>query len=154
MEGSQNLTSPRRDDPQAELRKLWRSTWRAYDRARDELLARGVPSDLIGQHLPRIDWGVFAPLRCGARTKGTGAPCKLTTIEAGGRCKFHGGLSTGPKTPEGRARAAQNGRRTPALQGFAGTCIGGHNLRQTHRRDAASARPPLPAPDSTRQVNE
>jgi hypothetical protein len=28
-----------------------------------------------------------------------------------GRCKYCGGLNTGPKTPEGKARSAQNGRK-------------------------------------------
>lgn len=29
----------------------------------------------------------------------------------GGRCKWHGGLSTGPKTLEGKAKCADNLRR-------------------------------------------
>ena len=111
MEIRESLTSHAPADPQAELRKLWRRTIRAEKRARDALLAQGVPSDLVGMYLPRSDWSVFAALRCGARTKATGQPCKLKDLGAGGRCRFHGGLSTGPKTPEGRARSAQNGRR-------------------------------------------
>ena len=39
---------------------------------------------------------------CGARTR-QGAPCGNLGM-ANGRCRFHGGLSTGPKTPEGMAR--------------------------------------------------
>jgi hypothetical protein len=46
-------------------------------------------------------------LPCGARTR-AGAPCKLTTIYKNGRCKLHGGLSTGPKSSEGVARALEN----------------------------------------------
>lgn len=34
-----------------------------------------------------------------------GLPCIALGDGAGGRCRFHGGLSTGPKTPEGRQRA-------------------------------------------------
>jgi hypothetical protein len=49
--------------------------------------------------------------RCGAKTKLTGRPCKRRDIEANGRCKLHGGLSTGPKTAEGKARSARNGFR-------------------------------------------
>jgi len=49
-------------------------------------------------------------LRCGARTR-KGAPC-LVRVEAGKRrCRFHGGLSTGPRTPEGKARIAAAQRR-------------------------------------------
>ena len=47
-------------------------------------------------------------LACGAKTR-AGTPCKLTSIYDNGRCKFHGGASTGPKTAEGKARAALNG---------------------------------------------
>ena len=47
-------------------------------------------------------------LRCGAKTR-AGTPCKLRSIYDNGRCKFHGGLSTGPKTPEGKKRSAMNG---------------------------------------------
>jgi hypothetical protein len=54
-------------------------------------------------------------LACGAKTR-SGSPCKRTDIYLNGRCKFHGGLSTGPKTPAGRARAVANlAGRTPDL---------------------------------------
>lgn len=46
-------------------------------------------------------------LTCGAIKK-NGVACGSTTLCANGRCKFHGGASTGPRTPEGRARALQN----------------------------------------------
>jgi hypothetical protein len=41
---------------------------------------------------------------CGARTR-KGAPCQSKLLLAGRKCKFHGGKSTGPRTPEGRAKA-------------------------------------------------
>ena len=40
---------------------------------------------------------------CGAKTR-QGRPCIRTGL-ANGRCKNHGGLSTGAKTPEGKARS-------------------------------------------------
>jgi len=41
--------------------------------------------------------------RCGARTR-QGRPCRMAVVELGKRrCKFHGGLSTGPKTAGPRA---------------------------------------------------
>ena len=46
---------------------------------------------------------------CGARTR-TGAPCRRTGL-SNGRCPNHGGLSSGPRTPEGRARIAEVQRR-------------------------------------------
>ena len=45
---------------------------------------------------------------CGAKTR-AGTPCKQKAVYANGRCKFHGGLSTGPRTPEGKRRSALNG---------------------------------------------
>lgn len=41
--------------------------------------------------------------KCEARTR-RGAPCKAPA-QWNGRCRNHGGLSTGPKTPEGKAKA-------------------------------------------------
>lgn len=43
---------------------------------------------------------------CGARTR-KGTQCKAKALPGKKRCRFHGGLSTGPKTPEGRERVAQ-----------------------------------------------
>jgi hypothetical protein len=45
--------------------------------------------------------------RCGAKTR-KGTPCRCTWTYANGRCRFHGGLSTGPKTEEGWRRALSN----------------------------------------------
>lgn len=41
---------------------------------------------------------------CGAMKK-TGERCRSKELHRGGKCKFHGGLSTGARTPEGKARA-------------------------------------------------
>ncbi|WP_145930983.1 HGGxSTG domain-containing protein [Immundisolibacter cernigliae] len=49
-------------------------------------------------------------LTCGAKTR-AGTPCKRIDLYESGRCRFHGGLSTGPLTPEGKQRAALNGLR-------------------------------------------
>lgn len=43
--------------------------------------------------------------RCGAKTKRSGKPCRMKPIEGRKRCKFHGGMSTGPKTLEGQIKA-------------------------------------------------
>ena len=54
--------------------------------------------------------------RCGAKTR-AGTPCQGPAM-ANGRCRMHGGPSTGPKTPEGRERirraAWKHGRRSAA----------------------------------------
>jgi hypothetical protein len=48
---------------------------------------------------------------CGAHARTTGRPCKAPGIGRGGRCRRHGGASTGPRTPDGMARALENLRR-------------------------------------------
>jgi hypothetical protein len=45
-----------------------------------------------------------AASRCGARSKRTGKPCRAAAMP-NGRCKVHGGKSTGPRTPEGLERS-------------------------------------------------
>jgi hypothetical protein len=47
---------------------------------------------------------------CGAYARSTGKPCQAPP-RANGRCKLHGGKSTGPRTPEGKARIAEANRR-------------------------------------------
>jgi hypothetical protein len=39
--------------------------------------------------------------RCGARTR-SGEPCRAPGNGAGGRCKLHGGKSTGPRSKKGK----------------------------------------------------
>ena len=62
--------------------------------------------------------------RCGAYARTTGNPCQAKAL-TNGRCKNHGGMSTGPKTPEGRQAIAQatrkrmaTGARIRVLAGF------------------------------------
>jgi hypothetical protein len=50
--------------------------------------------------------------RCGARARSRGgAPCQCKVVPGRTRCKFHGGMSTGPKTPEGKARSIEGTKR-------------------------------------------
>ena len=41
--------------------------------------------------------------RCLAKTR-RGTPCQNPAIRGRGRCKLHGGRTTGPRTPQGKAR--------------------------------------------------
>ena len=43
--------------------------------------------------------------RCGAKARTTGQPCKRPGTLKNGRCRLHGGRSTGPKTTQGLRRA-------------------------------------------------
>ena len=55
--------------------------------------------------------------RCLAKTR-QGTPCQNPAIKGPGRCKLHGGKSTGQRTAAGRARVAavntKHGRRSKA----------------------------------------
>ena len=62
--------------------------------------------------------------RCGAFARSTGQPCQAKAL-TNGRCKNHGGLSTGPKTQKGRKAIAEatrqrmaSGQREQALEGY------------------------------------
>ncbi|MDL2317076.1 hypothetical protein LJC59_08400, partial [Desulfovibrio sp. OttesenSCG-928-A18] len=79
------------------LRRLWRS----YHDWCDCLIAeyreeQGLSDDEFpfDAKLPPFP-EVLRGLTCGARTR-KGTPCKLKDLYRSGRCKFHGGLSTGP----------------------------------------------------------
>ena len=52
--------------------------------------------------------------RCAAKTR-LGGRCKARPVRASGRCKWHGGCSTGPRTAEGKAKVALNLPRISAL---------------------------------------
>ncbi|HZV58636.1 MAG TPA: HGGxSTG domain-containing protein [Sphingobium sp.] len=58
--------------------------------------------------------GDFPPecrgMTCGALTR-TGTFCKRRDLYRSGRCKLHGGLSTGPRTAKGKRRSASNGHK-------------------------------------------
>lgn len=105
---------PSSADPQAAMRQAFVAAVKAERAEVERLRAAGVPAwemaDRMRRNPLRVDYALFAGLRCGAAGKRTGKPCPLTTIYSNGRCKFHGGLSTGPTSAEGKARAALNGR--------------------------------------------
>ena len=63
-------------------------------------------------------------IKCGAYARTTGNPCQAKAL-TNGRCKNHGGMSTGPKTIEGRRAIAESTRQRMAsgqqervLEGF------------------------------------
>lgn len=53
---------------------------------------------------------ILSGLTCGASTR-AGTLCKRRDLYRSGRCKLHGGLSTGPCTAKGKRRSARNGKR-------------------------------------------
>ena len=57
-------------------------------------------------------------MNCSAKTR-SGNPCQKPPMKGKNRCRLHGGLSTGPRTEEGKARIAaaqyKHGRRSKAF---------------------------------------
>ncbi len=69
-----------------------------------------IPAPAFVQ-LPEICRG----MRCEAKTR-SGEPCKNSGSDYGnGRCKHHGGASTGPVTKEGKKRASMNAMKTKPM---------------------------------------
>ena len=65
------------------------------------------PSPPFPDELMGLTWG--------AKTR-AGTPCKLTSLYRSGRCKFHGGMSTGPTSAEGKKRSAANGFKPNSIR--------------------------------------
>ena len=62
--------------------------------------------------------------KCEAHARTTGKPCRANAL-SNGRCKNHGGMSTGPKTLEGRQAISEatrqrmaSGQQERVLEGF------------------------------------
>ena len=108
-----------------ELRRRLKAYWAEYDRVkalRRQILEAAREDDEArfeffcdhGYAPPVIfpDYPPFPPecenMACGAKAKSTGLPCKSTIIFKNGRCRYHGGLSTGPKSPAGKLAALGN----------------------------------------------
>lgn len=83
----------------------------------DLLIKNGISEWEVAKYLPSLPRHLI-DLTCGATTR-AGTYCKLKGIYANSRCKLHGGLSTGPRTIEGKAKSSKNGlkpknnKRTP-----------------------------------------
>lgn len=58
--------------------------------------------------------------QCTAQSKRTGEQCRAPAISGKSKCRFHGGKSSGPKSPEGRQRCAEartvHGRETTTMR--------------------------------------
>ncbi len=93
--------------PQADIRGRYLAARRAHQKACATARAAGLYE--LSPGWPRLDLAPFFELRCGAKCKRTGKPCPHTSSYGNSRCKWHGGMSTGPKTPEGRANSGRNG---------------------------------------------
>ncbi len=91
---------------QDQLRKLWRCYCRASEAYFAAYRANGYRDTGDKPEFPEE----LRHLQCGAKTR-AGTPCKSKTIYSNGRCKLHGGLSTGPKTKKGKKQSRLNGQK-------------------------------------------
>src|SRR5258708_15548638 len=107
------------------------------------------PIDRVRARLEALLKANAAP-RCGARSKRTGKPCRGAAMP-NGRCKLHGGKSTGPRTPEGleRSRRGKLETRAPFAGGQGGTVApaGGNTYAPRSVRLDLKA-PVVPRPDT------
>jgi len=82
----------------------------------------GGDFSMINSNLKSVIRPFLGPARpdqsCGARTR-RGTACQKPPLTGKTRCRLHGGLSTGPRTAEGKARIAaahwKHGRRSKAF---------------------------------------
>jgi hypothetical protein len=80
-------------DLQAELRKRWKQ----YCKASEAWSVAWAAQGRIGAPPTRPPYSDdLGMLTCGAKTR-AGTPCKRRDLYASGRCKLHGGMSTGPR---------------------------------------------------------
>jgi hypothetical protein len=88
-------------------------------------------------------------IKCGAKTK-AGTPCRRKGVPPSWRCVKHGGASTGPRTPEGKARALAAlaaAARSPEGRERSRRNIAGFNRRRRAKRldPLRENAPPAPA---------
>ena len=76
----------------------------AFREEEREARAEGVLVGYRGDYQPYVDQD--GEVRCAARCRDA-HPCKRKGLGAGHRCPNHGGLSTGPRTPEGKQRSLE-----------------------------------------------
>ena len=93
----------------------WRISGRRDARARHGVLDRDVELAMIdamfsGRTRKRLRSIICRRVICGAKTR-KGSACRAKSEPGRKRCRFHGGLSTGPLTSEGRERIADAQRK-------------------------------------------
>lgn len=84
---------PRPSTP--ELRAKWRAFYGKLERIAQDWEASGNPGDPPANLLPTMPPELIG-MTCGAKTR-AGTPCKRRDLGRSGRCKLHGGRSTGPR---------------------------------------------------------
>ncbi len=95
-------------DVSHDRRRRWHEHRKEFDRLCEKYVA--ADTDYRWRVYPAFPEDL-RDFTCGAKSKRSGQPCKNKSIYRNGRCKFHGGLSTGPRTEAGKRKAAKNGKK-------------------------------------------
>jgi len=110
------------------------------------LIARVLRVRLFKRRRPKKGWAhgvpdlVFTfPSFCKAQTR-AGQPCKKRPSPGKMRCRLHGGLSTGPKTEEGRARCKAAALESWARRRLAKEAVVGTDCQEAAISGRASSR--------------
>ena len=82
---------------------------------------------MVGNLVMTTAGGRIACRQCQAKSKRTRLQCKAPAVKGKNVCRTHGGLSTGPKTEQGRQRCAE------------AKTIHGKDTRAKRAQNAASA---------------
>jgi hypothetical protein len=101
------------------LRQQWRKYWKEYDADHDRYAEELEAWENLGPEIRLITPEPEPPvalefpeelrnMTCGAKTR-RGTFCKRRDLYASGRCRMHGGPSTGPTSEAGKQRSALNG---------------------------------------------
>jgi hypothetical protein len=90
------VTGPKSDDLHPAVRRLLSEL--------DQLLSALERASSAVPASPKNERERYIHILSGARSKRTGKPCRGAAMP-NGRCKVHGGKSTGPRTPEGLERS-------------------------------------------------
>jgi len=69
--------------------------------------ARGAWKEWCNHGYGRSMPDICHDLVCGAKTR-AGSPCRRRDLYRSGRCRLHGGLSTGPRTVKGMKKVVSN----------------------------------------------
>lgn len=87
-----------------------RRGWTDIVAAQDAARAAAFEAKVAAWQAAEADRAAKRRVRCGAKTR-KGTPCRAKSVPGKGRCKFHGGMSTGARTPEGLERIREAQRR-------------------------------------------
>ena len=83
----------------------------------EQMVTKTNPNNLVKSGFNTRFGDHWPGMRCGAKTR-RGSACLKPALKNKTRCQLHGGKSTGPRTPEGKARViaanTKHGRRSMA----------------------------------------